>query len=255
MLALSGMGYRAWQETTGIRIFPTVLERKIMIKLKLWETLSRWSCKFFDYWECCLGLIAAVMAVAAIFAMIETPVTRAIADFLAYTDIWALFLFLLFPIAAALVLPIVSSFGIDPDGYADSNEVRTYCHAKQKLAKFAPLYAYQEISKVLEVARQTERIAQDNKLELKLSSKILKNTTYLKKLMQQNVFDDARWLHNYEMSKQVEITCTVLFTEWLALKKQATDKNQKLKELADKKAKLKSEQRFAKLVKLGKQIH
>ena len=74
-----------------------------MINLKLWKTLSRWSCKFFDYWECCLGLIAAAMAVGSIFAMIETPVTRAIADFLAYTDIWVLFLFVLFSIAAALV--------------------------------------------------------------------------------------------------------------------------------------------------------
>ena len=238
-----------------MRIFSTMLERKTMINLKLWKTLSRWSCKFFDYWECCLILIAVAMVVASIFAMIETPVTRAIADFLANIDIWVLFLFVLFSIAAVLVWLIVPSFNIDPDGYIDSDEVRTYYDVKQKLAKFAPLYAYQEISKVLEVARQTERIAQDNKLELKLNSKILKNTAYLKELMQQNVFDDARWFHNYEMSKQVEITCTVLFTEWLALKKQVTDKNQKLKELADKKAKLKSEQRFAKLVKLGKQIH
>ena len=73
--------------------------------------------------------------------------------------------------------------------------------------------------------------------------------------MQQNVFDDDKWLHNYDMSRQVEITCTVLFSEWLALKKQVTNKSQKLKELADKKTKLKSEQRFAKLVRLGKQIH
>lgn len=238
-----------------MRIFPTMLERQIMINLKLWKALSRWSCKFFDYWEFCLGLIAVVMAVAAIFAMIETPVTRAIADFLAYTDICVLFLFILSPIAAVLVWLIVPSFDIDPDGYIDSDEVRTYCDAKQKLAKFAPLYSYQEISKVLEAARQTEQIAQDNKLELKLSSKILKNTAYLKELMQQNVFDDDKWLYNYEMSKQVEITCTVLFTEWLTLKKQVTSESQKLKELADKKAKLKSEQRFAKLVKLGKQIH
>lgn len=226
-----------------------------MINLKLWKTLSRWSCKFFDYWDCCLGLIAVVMAVGCIFAMIETPVTRAIADFLAYSDICALFLFILFSIAAALVWLIVPSFGIDPDGYIDSNEVRIYCDAKQKLAKFAPLYAYQEISKVLEVARKTEQIAQDNKLELKLNSKILKNTAYLKKLMQQNIFDDAKWLHNYDMSKQVEITCVVLFTEWLTLKKQVTGESSKLKELADKKVKLKSEQRFAKLVRLGKQIH
>lgn len=226
-----------------------------MINLKLWKTLSRWSRKFFDYWEFCLGLIAVAMAVASIFAMIETPITRAIADFLANIDIWVLFLFVLFSIAAALVWLIVPSFNIDPDGYIDSDEVRTYDYAKQKLAKFAPLYAYQEISKVLEVARQTEQIAQDNKLELKLNSKILKNTAYLKKLMQQNVFDDAKWLHNYDMSRQVEITCTVLFTEWLTLKKQVTDESQKLEELADKKVKLKSEQRFAKLVKLGKQIH
>lgn len=226
-----------------------------MINLKLWKTLSRWSRKFFDYWECCLGLIAAVMAVAAIFAMIETPVTRAIADFLANIDICVLFLFLLFPIAAALVWPFVPLFDIDPDSYIDSDEVRTYCDAKQKLAEFAPLYSYQEISKVLEVSRQTEQIAQDNKLELKLNSKILKNTAYLKKLMQQNVFDDDKWLHNYDMSRQVEITCAVLFSEWLALKKQVTNKSQKLKELADKKTKLKSEQRFAKLVRLGKQIH
>ena len=73
--------------------------------------------------------------------------------------------------------------------------------------------------------------------------------------MQQNVFDDAKWLHNYDMSRQVEITCIVLLNEWLTLKKQVTDKSQKLKELADKKAQLKSEQRFAKLVRLGKQIH
>lgn len=232
-----------------------MLERKIMIKLKLWKTLSRWSCKFFEYWECCLGLIAAAMAVASIFAMIETPVTRAIADFLANIDIWVLFLFILFVFAAALVLLIAPSFVIDPDSYIDSDEVRTYCDAKQKLAKFAPLYAYQEISKVLEVSRQTEQIAQDNKLELKLNSKILKNTAYLKKLMQQNIFDDAKWLHNYDMSKQVEVTCAVLFSEWLALKKQVTNKSQKLKELADKKTKLKNEQRFAKLVRLGKQIH
>ena len=158
-------------------------------------------------------------------------------------------------IAAILFWLAMSSFGIDPDSYIDSDEVRTYCDVKQKLAKFAPLYAYHEISKVLEVARQTEQIAHDNKLELKLNSKILKNTAYLKELMQQNVFDDAKWLYNYEMSRQVEITCTVLFTEWLALKKQVTDKSQKLKELADKKVKLKSEQRFAKLVRLGKQIH
>lgn len=226
-----------------------------MTNLKLWKTLSHWSCKFFDYWECCLGLIAVVMAVGSIFAMIETRVTRAIADFLAYTDIWVLFSFVLLSVAAALVWLIVPSFGIDPDKNIDSNEVRTYCHAKQKLAKFAPLYSYQEISKVLEVARQTEQIAQDNKLELKLNSKILKNTAYLKELMQQNVFDDAKWLHNYDMSKQVEITCTVLLNEWLTLKKQVTGESQKLKELADKKTKLKSEQRFAKLVKLGKQIH
>lgn len=226
-----------------------------MINLKLWKTLSRWSNKFFDYWECCLGLIAVAMAVASIFAMIETPVTRAIADFLANIDIWVLFLFVLFSIAAALVWLIVPSFGIDPDEDVDSDEVRTYDHVKQKLAKFAPLYAYQEISKVLEVARQTERIAQDNKLELKLNSKILKNTAYLKELMQQNVFDDSKWLHNYDMSKQVEITCTVLLNEWLALKKQVSGESQKLKDLADKKAKFKSEQRFAKLVKLGKQIH
>lgn len=226
-----------------------------MINSKLWKTLSRWSCKFFDYWECYLGLIATAMAVGSIFAMIETPVTRAIADFLAYTDICVLFLFILFSIAAALVCLIVPSFGIDPDSYIDSDEVRTYCDAKQKLAKFAPLYAYQEISKVLEVARKTEQIAQDNKLELKLNSKILKNTAYLEKLMQQNVFDDAKWLHNYDMSKQVEVTCAVLFSEWLALKKQVTNKSQKLKELADKKVKLKSEQHFAKLVRLGKQIH
>lgn len=239
----------------GIIIFPTVLERKIMINSKLWKTLSRWSCKFFDYWDCCFGLITVVMAVGCIFAMIETPVTRAIADFLAYTDLYVLLLFALVSVAAALVWLIVPSFGIDPDKDIDSDEVRTYCDAKQKLAKFAPLYSYQEISKVLEVARQTEQIAQDNKLELKLNSKILKNTAYLKKLMQQNVFDDAKWLHNYEMSKQVEITCIVLLNEWLALKKQVTSESQKLKELADKKAKLKSEQRFAKLVKLGKQIH
>lgn len=226
-----------------------------MIKLKLWKTLSRWSCKFFDYWECCLGLIAAAMAVASIFAMIETPVTRAIADFLANIDIWVLFLFVLFSVAAALVWLIVPSFDIDPDSYIDSDEVRIYRDVKQKLAKFAPLYSYQEISKVLEVARQTEQITQDNKLELKLSSKILKNTAYLKELMQQNVFDDDKWLHNYDMSKQVEITCTVLFTEWLTLKKQVTGESSKLKELADKKVKLKSEQRFAKLVRLGKQIH
>lgn len=239
----------------GNKNFPTVLERKIMIKLKLWKTLSRWSRKFFDYWECCLGLIAAVMAVAAIFAMIETPVTRAIADFLANIDICVLFLFLLFPIAAALVWPFVPLFDIDPDSYIDSDEVRTYDHTKQKLAKFAPLYSYQEIRKVLKVARQTEQIAQDNKLELKLNSKILKNTAYLEKLMQQNVFDDAKWLHNYDMSKQVEVTCIVLLNEWLTLKKQVTGESQKLKELADKKARLKSEQRFAKLVRLGKQIH
>lgn len=226
-----------------------------MIKLKLWKTLSRWSCKFFDYWECCLGLIAAAMAVASIFAMIETPVTRAIADFLANIDIWVLFLFVLFSVAAALVWLIVPSFDIDSDSYIDSDEVRIYRDVKQKLAKFAPLYSYQEISKVLEVARQTEQITQDNKLELKLSSKILKNTAYLKELMQQNVFDDDKWLHNYDMSKQVEITCTVLFTEWLTLKKQVTGESSKLKELADKKVKLKSEQRFAKLVRLGKQIH
>ena len=226
-----------------------------MINSKLWKTLSRWSCKFFDYWDCCLGLIAVVMAVGCIFAMIETPVTRAIADFLAYSDICALFLFILFSIAAALVWVTVPSFSIDPDSYIDSDEVRTYCDAKQRLAKFAPLYSYQEISKVLEVARQTEQIAQDNKLELKLNSKILKNTAYLKKLMQQNVFDDAKWLHNYDMSRQVEVTCTVLLNEWLILKKQVTDKSQKLNELADKKAKLESEQRFAKLIKLGKQIH
>lgn len=226
-----------------------------MINLKLWKTLSRWSCKFFDYWECCLGLIAVVMAVGSIFAMIETPVTRAIADFLAYTDIYVLFLFVLLSFAAVLVLLIVPSFDIDPDKDVDSDEVRIYCHAKQKLVKFAPLYSYQEISKVLEVARQTEQIAQDNKLELKLNSKILKNTAYLKKLMQQNVFDDAKWLHNYDMSRQVEVTCAVLFSEWLALKKQVTGESQKLKELADKKVKLKSEQRFAKLVRLGKQIH
>ena len=226
-----------------------------MISLKLWKTLSRWSCNFFDYWDCCLGLIAVVMAVGCVFAMIETPVTRAIADFLAYSDICALFLFILFSIAAALVWVTVPLFSIDPDSYIDSDEVRTYCDAKQKLAKFAPLYSYQEISKVLEVARQTEQIAQDNKLELKLNSKILKNTAYLKELMQQNVFDDAKWFHNYDMSRQVEVTCTVLFTEWLTLKKQVTSENQKLKELADKKAKLESEQRFAKLVKLGKQIH
>ena len=232
-----------------------MLERKSMINLKLWKTLSRWSCKFFDYWECCLGLIAAAMAVASIFAMIETPVTRAIADFLANIDIWVLFLFVLLSFFAALVLLIAPSFGIDPDSHIDSDEVRIYCDAKQKLAKFAPLYSYQEINKVLEVARQTKQIAQDNKLELKLNSKILKNTAYLKKLMQQNVFDDAKWLHNYDMSKQVEITCTVLFTEWLTLKKQVTDKSPKLKELADKKAKLESERRFAKLVRLGKQIH
>ena len=73
--------------------------------------------------------------------------------------------------------------------------------------------------------------------------------------MQQNVFDDAKWLYNYEMSKQVEIACIVLFSEWSLLKKQVTSESQKLKELADKKVKLKSEQRFAKLVKLGKQIH
>lgn len=226
-----------------------------MIDLKLWKTLSRWSCKFFDYWECCLGLIALVMAIGSIFAMIETPVTRAIADFLAYTDIWVLFLFVLLSVAAFLVLLTAPSFGIDPDNCIDSDEVRIYCDVKQKLAKFAPLYSYQEISKVLEVARQTEQIAQDNKLELKLNSKILKNTVYLKKLMQQNVFDDAQWLHNYDMSRQVEITCTVLFSEWLTLKKQVTGESQKLKELTDKKAKLESKQRFAKLVKLGKQIH
>lgn len=226
-----------------------------MINSKLWKTLSRWSCKFFDYWNCCLGLIAVVMAVGCIFAMIETPVTRAIADFLAYSDICALFLFILFSIAAALVWVTVPSFSIDPDSYIDSDEVRTYCDAKQKLAKFAPLYAYQEISKVLEVARQTEQIAQDNKLELKLNSKILKNTAYLEKLMQQNVFDDDKWLNNYEMSSQVEVTCFVLFNEWSLLKQQVTGESQKLKELADKKAKFESEQRFAKLVKLGKQIH
>lgn len=226
-----------------------------MINSRLWKTFSRWSCKFFDYWDCCLGLIAVVMAVGCIFAMIETPVTRAIADFLAYSDICALFLFVLFSIAASLVWLIVPSFGIDPDSYIDSDEVRTYRDAKQKLAKFAPLYSYQEISKVLEVARRTEQITQDNKLELKLNSKILKNTAYLKKLMQQNVFDDDKWLNNYEMSSQVEVTCFVLFTEWSLLKKQVTDESQKLKELADKKAKLKSEQRFAKLVRLGKQIH
>ena len=232
-----------------------MLERKIMINLKLWKTLSRWSCKFFDYWDCCFGLITVVMAVGCIFAMIETPVTRAIADFLAYADLCVLFLFVLLSIAAALVWLTAPSFGIDSDSYSDSDEVRTYCDVKQKLAKFVPLYAYQEISKLLEIARQTEQIAHDNKLELKLNSKILKNTAYLKELMQQNVFDDAKWLYNYEMSRQVEITCTVLFTEWLALKKQVTDKSQKLKELADKKVKLKSEQRFAKLVRLGKQIH
>ena len=226
-----------------------------MINLKLWKTLSRWSCKFFDYWDCCLGLIAVVMAVGSIFAMIETPVTRAIADFLAYSDICALFLFILFSIAAALVWVTVPSFSIDPDSCIDSDEVRIYRDAKQKLAKFAPLYAYQEINKVLEVARQTEQIAQDNKLELKLNSKILKNTAYLKKLMQQNVFDDAKWLHNYDMSRQVEVTCAVLLNEWLTLKKQVTGESQKLKELANKKVKLKSEQRFAKLVRLGKQIH
>ena len=226
-----------------------------MINLKLWKALSRWSCKFFDYWEFCLGLIAVAMAVASIFAMIETPVTRAIADFLANIDIWVLFLFVLFSIAAALVLFIAPSFNIDPDKNIDSNEVRTYCDVKQKLAKFAPLYSYQEISKVLEVARQTEQIAQDNKLELKLNSKILKNTAYLKELMQQNVFDDTKWLYNYEMSKQVEITCIVLLNEWLALKKQVTGESQKIKELADKKAKFENEQHFAKLVRLGKQIH
>ena len=226
-----------------------------MTNLKLWKTLSRWSCNFFDYWDCCLGLIAVVMAVGVIFAMIETPVTRAIADFLAYTDICVLFLFVLLSVAAALVWLTVPSFGIDPDKNVDSDEVHTYCDVKQKLAKFAPLYSYQEISKVLKVARQTERIAQDNKLELEVNSKILKNTAYLKKLMQQNVFDDAKWLHNYDMSRQVEITCTVLLNEWLTLKKQVTGESQKLKELADKKTKLESEQRFAKLVKLGKQIH
>ena len=202
-----------------------------------------------------MGLIAAIMAVAAIFAMIETPVTRAIADFLANIDICVLLLFALFSVAAALVWLTAPSFGIDSDSYNDSDEVRTYDHAKQKLAKFAPLYAHQEISKALEVARQTEQIAHDNKLELKVNSKILKNTAYLKELMQQNVFDDDKWLHNYDMSKQVEITCTVLLNEWLALKKQVTDESQKLKELADKKVKHESEQRFVKLVRLGKQIH
>lgn len=226
-----------------------------MINLKLRKTLLRWSNKFFDYWEFCLGMIAVAMAVASIFAMIETPVTRAIADFLANIDIWVLFLFVLLSFFAVFVWFTLLSFGIDPDKNIDSNEVRTYCHAKQKLTKFAPLYSYQEISNVLEVARQTEQIAQDNKLKLKLNSKILKNTAYLKELMQQNVFDDAKWLHNYDMSRQVEITCTVLFTEWLTLKKQVTGESQKLEELADKKVKLKSEQRFAKLVRLGKQIH
>ena len=70
-----------------------------------------------------------------------------------------------------------------------------------------------------------------------------------------NLRIDSGVVDNYDMSKQVEITCTVLLNEWLTLKKQVTDKSQKLKELADKKVKLKSEQRFAKLVRLGKHIH
>ena len=207
-----------------------MLGRKIMTNLKLWQTLSRWSCKFFDYWECCLGLIAVIMAVGCIFAMIKTPITRAIAVFLASID-----LFVLFSVVAVFVFLISLSLDINFDRYIDSDEVRTYDHVKQKLAKFAPLYSYQEISKVLKVARQAEQIAQDNKLELKVNSKILKNTAYLKKLMQQNVFDDDKWLHNYDMSKQVEITRIVLLNEWLILKKQVTDKSPKLKELSDKK--------------------
>lgn len=226
-----------------------------MIGLKLWKTLSHWSCKFFDYWGYCMGSIVTVMVVGVVFDMIKIPVTRTIAVFLASIDMCVLFLFVLFSGVAVFVWLTLLSFGIDLDSYIDSDEVRTYDHAKQKLAKFAPLYSYQEISKVLEVARRTEQIAQDNKLELKLNSKILKNTAYLKKLMQQKVFDDNKWLNNYEMSSQVEVTCFVLFTEWSLLKKQVTDESQKLKELADKKAKLESEQRFAKLVKLGKQIH
>ena len=226
-----------------------------MINLRLWKTLSRWSCKFFDYWDYCLGSIGIVMAIGAILDMINTPVTKTIAVFVASVGLCVLSLFFWFSVAAVLVWLTLLSFGIDPDKNIDSDEVRIYRDVKQKLAKFAPLYSYQEISKVLEVARQTEQIAQDNKLELKLNSKILKNTAYLKKLMQQNVFDDAKWLYNYEMSKQVEITCIVLLNEWLTLKKQVTGESQKIKELADKKAKLKSEQRFAKLVRLGKQIH
>ena len=232
-----------------------MLERKTMIGLKLLKTLSHWSCKFFDYWDYCLGSIVIVMAIGAILDMIKTPVTKTIAVFVASVGLCVLSLFFWFSIVAVLVWLTLLSFGIDPDKNIDGDEVRTYCHAKQKLAKFAPLYSYQEINKVLEAARQTEQIAQDNKLELKLNSKILKNTAYLKKLMQQNVFDDAKWLHNYDMSQQVEVTCTVLLNEWLTLKKQVTGESQKLKELADKKTKLKSERRFAKLVKLGKQIH
>lgn len=238
-----------------MRIFPIVLERKTMINLKLWKTLSHWSCKFFDYWDYCMGLIVTVAVIGVIFDMIKTPVTKAIAVFLASIDICVLLLSVLFAVVAVVVWLILLLFGIDPDKAIDSDEIRTYSYAKQKLAKFAPLYSYQEISKVLEVARQTELIAQDNKLELKLNSKILKNTAYLKKLMQQKVFDDDKWLHNYDMSSQVEVTCFVLFNEWSLLKQQVTDESQKLKELADKRAKLESEQRFAKLVKLGKQIH
>lgn len=226
-----------------------------MIDLKLWKTLSRWSCKFFDYWDYCAWLIVTVIIVGVIFDMIKTPVTKAIAVFLASIDMCILFLFVLFSIVIVFVWLTLLLLGIDPDKDIDSDEIHTYCHAKQKLAKFAPLYSYQEINKVLEVARQTEQIAQDNKLELKLNSKILKNTAYLKKLMQQKVFDDDKWLHNYDMSSQVEVTCFVLFTEWSLLKQQVTDESQKLKELADKRARLESEQRFAKLVRLGKQIH
>ena len=238
-----------------MRILPTALERKTVINLKLWKTLLRWSCKFFDYWDYCLGSIGIVMAIGAILDMIKTPVTKTIAVFVASVDLCVLSLFFWFSIVAVLVWLTLLSFGIDPDKNIDSDEVHIYCDVKQKLAKFAPLYSYQEISKVIEAARQTEQIAQDNKLELKLNSKILKNTAYLKKLMQQNVFDDAKWLHNYNMSKQVEVTCAVLLNEWLTLKKQVTGESQKIKELAGKKAKLKNEQRFAKLVRLGKQIH
>lgn len=226
-----------------------------MIGLKLWKTLSRWSCKLFDYWGYCMGLIVTVIVVGVIFDTIKTPVTKAIAVFLASIDMCILFLFVLFSIVIVFVWLTLLLLGIDPDKDIDSDEIRTYSYAKQKLAKFAPLYAHREIGKVLEVARQTEQIAQDNKLELELNSKILKNTAYLKKLTQQKVFDDDKWLHNYDMSSQVEVTCFVLFNEWSLLKQQVMDESQKLKELADKKAKLESEQHFAKLIKLGKQIH